>query len=442
MKSDGDGVMKKRVLILGAAGRDFHNFNVVFRENASVDVLAFTAAQIPGIADRRYPALLAGARYPNGIPIEDENRLESIVKERDIDEVVFGYSDVSHEHVMHLASRALSSGADFTLLGPARTMLRSRLPVVAITAVRTGCGKSAVSRRVVSVLRSRGRRVVVLRHPMPYGDLRAERVQRFASLRDLDRAEVTIEEREEYEPHLEAGTVVFAGIDYAEILKQAETEAEVIVWDGGNNDLPFVRPSLHICLVDPHRLGHESRYHPGEANLRMADVVIVAKVDTAAPDAIESLRASIRALNPRSRVTTARLPARIENGRSIAGLNVLAVEDGPTLTHGGLPTGAAELVARRAGARLVDPRPHARGAIQRVFEDYPHLGPILPAIGYSPNQRADLEATINASPCDLVLLGTPIDLARILTLRHDTARVRYDVEEAEGPTFEELLREI
>jgi predicted GTPase len=434
--------MKRRVLILGAAGRDFHDFNVVFRDDANIEVVAFTATQIPGIADRRYPALLAGGRYPDGIPIEDEKRLENIVNERGIDEVVFGYSDVSHEHVMHLASRALATGADFTLLGPARTMLRSRLPVVAITAVRTGCGKSAVSRRVVAILRSRGRRVVVLRHPMPYGDLRAERVQRFASLRDLDRAEVSIEEREEYEPHLDSGSVVFAGIDYAEILKQAETEADVIVWDGGNNDLPFVRPSLHICLVDPHRVGHENRYHPGEANLRMANVVVIAKVDTAAPDAIESLRASIRALNPRSRVTAARLPTQIEHDRSIAGLDVLAVEDGPTLTHGGMPTGAAELVARRAGARLVDPRPHAHGTIRRVFDDYPHLGPILPAIGYSPDQRADLEATINATPCDLVLLGTPIDLARILTLRRETARVRYDVEEAEGPTFEELRRDI
>ncbi|OGL04832.1 MAG: GTPase [Candidatus Rokubacteria bacterium RIFCSPLOWO2_02_FULL_68_19] len=428
-----------RVIILGAAGRDFHNFNVVYRDDPAAEVVAFTAAQIPGIAGRRYPRELAGPRYPAGIPIEPEEDLERLVRERSVDQVVFAYSDVSHEHVMHLASRALASGADFVLLGARRTMLPSARPVVAVCAVRTGCGKGAVSRRVVEILRARGRRVAVVRHPMPYGDLLAQRVQRFTTFEDLDRAGATLEEREEYEPHLEAGSVVFAGVDYGEILKLAEAEADVIVWDGGNNDLPFFAPTLHLCLVDPHRAGHESRYHPGETNLRLADVAVIVKEDTARSADVEAVRNAIRALNPRARIADTRLPISVEEPDKVRGRRVLAVEDGPTLTHGGMPTGAAELAARSLGATLVDPRPHARGSILKVFEEYPALGPVLPAMGYGAEQIAELEATINAVPCDLVLLGTPIDLGRSLTLRHPVARVRYRIEEVGHPDFNEIL---
>jgi len=428
-----------RVIILGAAGRDFHNFNVVYRDDPAAEVVAFTAAQIPGIAGRRYPRELAGPRYPAGIPIEPEEDLERLVRERSVDQVVFAYSDVSHEHVMHLASRASASGADFVLLGARRTMLPSARPVVAVCAVRTGCGKGAVSRRVVEILRARGRRVAVVRHPMPYGDLLAQRVQRFTTFEDLDRAGATLEEREEYEPHLEAGSVVFAGVDYGEILKLAEAEADVIVWDGGNNDLPFFAPTLHLCLVDPHRAGHESRYHPGETNLRLADVAVIVKEDTARSADVEAVRNAIRALNPRARIADTRLPISVEEPDKVRGRRVLAVEDGPTLTHGGMPTGAAELAARSLGATLVDPRPHARGSILKVFEEYPALGPVLPAMGYGAEQIAELEATINAVPCDLVLLGTPIDLGRSLTLRHPVARVRYRIEEVGHPDFNEIL---
>ncbi len=431
--------MAKRVLILGAAGRDFHNFNVVYRGDPDVEVVAFTAAQIPGIAQRRYPAELAGARYPEGIPIEEEDDLERLVREQQVDEVVFGYSDVSHEHVMHLASRALAAGADFTLLGPQSTMLQSARPVVAVTAVRTGCGKSAVSRRVIRILRARGKRVVVVRHPMPYGDLLAGRLQRFATLEDLTRAQVTIEEREEYEPHIEAGTIVYAGVDYGAILRAAKAEADVIVWDGGNNDLPFFVPAIHIRLVDPHRAGHESLYHPGEANVRRADVVVISKEDTATPEAIATVRASVARLNPRARVIDARLPIGVDEPAVLEGQRVLAVEDGPTLTHGGLTTGAAEIIARRHGATLVDPRPYAVGSIRGIYERNPHLGPALPAMGYGAAQMAELAETIAAVPCDLVVLGTPVDLRRAITVRQRVARVRYEVEECGGPSFEEVL---
>ncbi|MBI4588110.1 MAG: GTPase [Candidatus Rokubacteria bacterium] len=428
-----------RVVILGAAGRDFHNFNLVYRDDPTTEVVAFTAAQIPGIAGRRYPPELAGRRYPEGIPIEAEEELERLIREHSVDQVVFAYSDVSHGHVMHLASRALAAGADFALLGPRRTMLRSRKPVVAVCAVRTGCGKGAVSRRIVEILRARGRRVVVVRHPMPYGDLLAQRVQRFAKFADLDTAGATLEEREEYEPHLEAGSVVFAGVDYAEILVRAEAEADLIVWDGGNNDLPFFAPALHLCLVDPHRPGHESRYHPGEANLRFADVAVIVKEDTASSSQIEAARNAISAINPRARIVDTRLPISVEEPEKVRGRRVLAVEDGPTLTHGGMPAGAAELAARGLGATLVDPRPHATGSIRKVFEAYPALGPVLPAMGYGREQIAELQATINAVPCDLVLLGTPIDLRRTLTVRQPVARVRYRVEEVGRPGFEEIL---
>jgi predicted GTPase len=431
--------MPTRVVILGAAGRDFHDFNVVFREDPDTEVVAFTAAQIPGIAGRRYPPALAGPRYPAGIPIEPEAELGRLIRERAVDRVVFAYSDVSHEHVMHLASRALAAGADFALLAPRRTMLRSTKPVVAVCAVRTGCGKGAVSRRIATILGRRGQRVAVVRHPMPYGDLAAQRAQRFATFADLDRAQVTLEEREEYEPHLEAGGVVFAGVDYAEILARAEAEADVLVWDGGNNDLPFFVPTLHLCLVDPHRAGHESRYHPGETNLRMADVAVIVKEDTAAVADVEAVRASIRALNPRARILDTRLPIRIDDGPELRGRRVLAVDDGPTLTHGGMRAGAAELAARRAGAVLVDPRPYAHGSVSALFAEYPTLGPVLPAVGYGPAQLEDLRATIDAVPCDLVLLGTPVDLRRAFTVRPPVRRVRYEVEEAGGSSLEAVL---
>jgi predicted GTPase len=434
--------MLRRVLILGAAGRDFHNFNVVYRDDAATEVVAFTAAQIPGIAGRRYPPALAGPRYPDGIPIEPEEALEALVRDRGVDEVVLAYSDLSHEDVMHLASRVLATDADFVLLGPGRTMLPSTRPVVAVTAVRTGCGKSAVSRRVAALLRARGRRVAVLRHPMPYGDLAAQRVQRFASPADLDAAGVTIEEREEYEPHVEAGSVVWAGVDYAEILRRAEAEADVIVWDGGNNDLPLLRPTLHLCLVDPHRPGHETRYHPGEANLRRADVAVVVKEDSARPEAVATVRATVRAVNPRARLIDTRLPLAVEGAPPLRGRRVLAVDDGPSLTHGGMPAGAAELAARQEGAVLVDPRPYARGHLRAVFRDHPILGAVLPAVGYDAAQIADLAATIDAVPCDLVLAGTPIDLARLLRVRHRVVRVRYELEEVPPGAIAAVLDEV
>jgi predicted GTPase len=428
-----------RVLILGAAGRDFHNFNVAYRDDPGACVVAFTATQIPGIAGRRYPPELAGPRYPAGIPIEPESALERLIQAEAVDHVVFAYSDTSHEEVMHLASRALAAGADFLLLGPRRTMLRASRPVVAVTAVRTGCGKSAVSRRIVAMLRARGRRVAVVRHPMPYGALAAQRVQRFASLADLDRAAVTLEEREEYEPHLEAGSVVWAGVDYAAILARVETEADVIVWDGGNNDLPFFAPTLHLCLVDPHRAGHESRYHPGETNLRLADVAVIVKEDTASPAAVEATREAVRALNPRARILDTRLPLSVERPEALAGRRVLAVDDGPTLTHGGLAAGAAELAARRFGAILVDPRPYAQGSLRTAFETYPALGPVLPALGYGRAQLADLRATIEATPSEAVVSGTPVDLGRLLGLSRPVIRVRYDVEEIGPVGFDEIL---
>jgi predicted GTPase len=429
----------RRVLILGAAGRDFHDFNVVFRDDPDTEVVAFTAAQIPGIAGRRYPKELAGAAYPDGIPVEPEEALEALVRERRVDQVVLAYSDLSHEAVMHLASRALAAGADFTLLGPARTMLRSTRPVVAVTAVRTGCGKSAVSRYLAALLRARGRRVAVVRHPMPYGDLRAQRVQRFATAGDLDAAKVTIEEREEYEPHLEAGSAVWAGVDYAEVLRGAESEADVVLWDGGNNDLPFVRPTLHLCLVDPHRAGHETRYHPGEANLRRADAVVIVKEDTAPPGAVDAVRAAVRTVNQSARIVDTRMPVEIDGRPALAGRLVLAVDDGPTLTHGGMAVGAAELAARRAGATLVDPRPYLAGSLREVYRAYPALGVALPAVGYGPAQIADLAATIDAVPCDVVLAGTPIDLGRLLRVRRPVLRVRYDLEEVAPGALADLL---
>ena len=427
------------MIVLGAAGRDFHDFNVVFRDDPQVDVVAFTATQIPGIADRRYPRALAGPRYPGGIPIEPEDRLEHLIRAHAVDTVVFSYSDVSHVHVMHLASRALAAGAGFELLAPRRTMLRSTRPVVSVCAVRTGCGKGAVARRIARILRARGRTVAVVRHPMPYGDLAAARVQRFASFPDLDAAGVTLEEREEYEPHLEAGSVVFAGVDYEAILRAAEHEADVILWDGGNNDLPFFRPTRHFCLVDPHRAGDESTYHPGEANLRMADVVVITKEDSAPRERIDAVRRAARLLAPSAPIVDVAFPLTVDAPEAVRGRRVLAVDDGPTLTHGGMSAGAGELAARRLGATLVDPRPYAVGSLQEVFRTYPALGPVLPAMGYSESQRAELAATINATPCEAVVVGTPLDLRHVLTVRHPTVRVRYEAEERGATTFEQVL---
>lgn len=425
--------MTRRILILGAAGRDFHDFNLVYRDDPSVEVVAFTAAQIPGIAGRRYPPELAGPRYPEGIPILDEAELETICRERRIDEVVFAYSDVTHEQVMHLASRALAAGADFSLLGPARTQIRAEVPVIAVSAVRTGCGKSQTARYLSGVLKARGRRVAVIRHPMPYGDLARQAVQRFATRADLDAAGCTVEEREEYEPHLAGGNVVFAGVDTARIVAAAEAEADLILWDGGNNDFPFIRPDLHIVLVDPLRPGHETTHHPGEAVLRMADVVIVAKSDAAPPADVRRVAEAAQALAPRAHVIRAASPVRLDDEAAVRGRRVLVVEDGPTLTHGGMPWGAGHLAALRAGAEIVDPRPFAGPAIRALYTRYPHIGEVLPATGYSREQLDALRQTINATPADLVVSATPIDLAALIPVHKPVLRARYEFAELESP---------
>ena len=431
---------RTRVLIMGAAGRDFHDFNVVYRADPAVEVVAFTATQIPGIDARRYPTALAGERYPEGIPIVPEADLERIVAEEQVDVVVFSYSDVSHETVMHAASRALASGAEFRLLGPAEMMLASSLPVVAVCAVRTGAGKSQTTRAVAALLAEAGQTPVVVRHPMPYGDLAAQRVQRFASRDDLARHQTTIEEREEYEPHLEAGRVVFAGVDYEAILREAEREADVILWDGGNNDLPFYRPDLHIVVADPLRAGDERRYHPGEANLRMADVVIVNKVDSADQASLEAVLASIAALNPAAEVLTARSDLTLE-GPSVEGKRVVIVEDGPTLTHGGMTYGAGVVAARRFGAaELVDPEPVAVGSIKAVLSRYPDLEPLVPAMGYGETQMRELKETLQRVDADIVLVATPIDLGRLLELDKPVTRVRYELVQVSGRPLREIVQ--
>src|SRR5215211_7664832 len=432
---------KLRLIIAGAAGRDFHNFNVVYRERDDVEVVAFTATQIPNIEGRVYPAELAGPLYPDGIPIHAESELVALVRDLEADEVAFAYSDVSHEHVMHVASRALAAGASFRLLSPAETMLPSTLPVVAVCAVRTGAGKSQTTRRVAALLREAGKRVAVLRHPMPYGDLVRQAVQRFEVYEDLDAADCTIEEREEYEPHLAEGNLVFAGIDYEAILRAAEREADVIVWDGGNNDTPFVRPSLHVVVVDPHRPGHELRYHPGETNLRMADVCVVNKVDSAPQEGLDAVLESIREHNPGAEIVLAASPFEIEeNGVRVGGKRVLCIEDGPTLTHGEMGYGAAVLAARAHGAaELVDPRPFAVGSIAETFAAYPDIGPLLPAMGYGRRQMDDLRATIERSDADVVLIGTPIDLRRLIAFDKPALRVSYRLEELGEPTLADVL---
>jgi predicted GTPase len=418
----------QRVLIMGAAGRDFHDFNVVYRDDPSVEVVAFTATQIPGIADRRYPTPLAGDRYPAGIPIRPEAELESLIRTLRVDTVVFAYSDVSHEQVMHAASRVLAAGADFELLGTARTMLESRRPVVSVCAIRTGSGKSQTSRYVARVLEARGLKVAVVRHPMPYGDLVAQRVQRYETYADLDRYETTIEEREEYEPHLDAGRLVFAGVDYEQILRAAEAEADVVIWDGGNNDLPFYRPDLHIVVADPLRPGHELRYHPGEANLRMADVVVINKIDSATPEGLATVRAGIASANPSATVVEARSSIALEGGE-IRGRSVVVVEDGPTLTHGGMTFGAGVVAARRFGAaEIVDPRPYATGELASTLAAYPALERLLPAMGYGEQQIRELARALEATPAEVILAATPIDLTRVLDVSKPIVRVRYELE--------------
>jgi len=431
-----------RVLIMGAAGRDFHNFNVYFRGNRRYKVVAFTATQIPNIEGRVYPAELAGEGYPNGIPIYPEDELVHLIKELEVDQVVFAYSDVSHEYVMHKASIALAAGADFRLMGIRATQLKSSRPVVSIGAVRTGAGKSQTTRRVTQVLRDLGYRVVVVRHPMPYGDLRRQVVQRFASYEDLDLHHCTIEEREEYEPHLARGVVVYAGIDYEKILRQAEAEADIVVWDGGNNDLPFFKSDLHIVVADPHRAGHELSYHPGEANLRLADVVVINKVDTADLAPIAQVRENIAQANPRALIVEAASPIFVEDPMAIRGKAVLVVEDGPTLTHGEMAYGAGIVAARRYGAaEIVDPRPYAVGSIVETYRKYPHIGPLLPAMGYGPEQIRELGETINNTPTDLVIVATPIDLRRVVQINRPSQRVRYELQEIGQPTLMDILRE-
>jgi predicted GTPase len=435
--------MPKRIVIVGAAGRDFHNFNVVFRDRDEYEVVAFTAAQLPNIDNRRYPCQLAGDRYPDGIPIQPEHGLEALIKERNVDAAVLSYSDLSYEQVMVIASRVLSAGADFWLLSPHHTMLPSRLPVVAICAARTGAGKSQTSRRVAQILASIGRRPIIVRHPMPYGDLAAQAVQRFATDADLIKHDVTIEEREEYEPIIRAGWVVYAGVDYGRILSAAEAEADVIVWDGGNNDTPFFVADLLIAVMDAHRPDHALRYYPGDANVRLADVILINKIDTASLAEIEKARETARSMNPDAKIIEAASPIAADQPDLIRGKRVLVVEDGPTTTHGGMSFGAGWVAARRFGAaEIIDPRPYAVGSIAKTYDDYPGIGPILPAMGYGQAQVGDLFETINRTPCDLVVIGTPIDLRRLGALEKPAVRVTYELQVVGQPTLEEVLADV
>jgi predicted GTPase len=435
--------MPRRIVIMGAAGRDFHNFNVAYRDRDDVEVVAFTATQIPFIDDRTYPAALAGPRYPKGIPIHPEEELPALMDSHAVDEVVFAYSDVSHEYVMHRGSEVLAAGADFTLLGPDSTMLDASVPVVAVCAVRTGSGKSQTTRRVVEEVRAAGKRVVVVRHPMPYGDLVAQRVQRFASIEDLDRANVTVEEREEFEPHIARGTVVYAGVDYGEILDQASAECDVLIWDGGNNDLPFYRPVVHLVVADPLRAGDERSFHPGEANLRMADAIVINKVDSATEAQVAEVEASIAEMNPNAMVIRAESPVMAERTADIGGARVLVIEDGPTLTHGNMTFGAGVVAARRAGAaEIVDPRPFAAGSLRDVYAKY-EVGPVLPAMGYSSQQLSEMVQMIEAAHPDLVVIASPIDLSRLIELPVPSVRVSYDLKEVPGsPTVRDALAPI
>ena len=433
---------KTKVIIMGAAGRDFHNFNVYFRKNDAYEVVAFTATQIPGIEGRSYPTELAGPKYPKGIPIYPEENLPKLIKEHDVDEVVFAYSDVSHEYIMHKASIALANGTDFRLMGPKTTMLKAKVPVVSVCAVRTGSGKSQTSRQVAKILKGKGLSVAAIRHPMPYGDLRKQIWERFASYEDLDKYECTIEEREEYEPHIDNGIIVYAGVDYGKILKEAEKEADVIVWDGGNNDWSFYKPDLNIVVADPHRAGNELTYHPGETNLRMADVIIINKVDTADPEKVKQVKENIKMVNPNATVLEAASPITADKPEAIKGKRVLVIEDGPTITHGNMPYGAGMIFAKKFGAAtIVDPRPYAVGSIKEAFKKYPHLGAILPALGYSEKQVAELKETIDHTPCDVVVIGTPIDLRRVVTIKQPTVRVNYELKVLGPVSLEHILDE-
>jgi predicted GTPase len=430
-----------RTLIMGAAGRDFHNFNVFFRDNADYEVIAFTATQIPNIEGRSYPAQLAGSSYPDGIPIHPEEELTQLIKDKAIELVVFAYSDVPHEYVMHKASEVLNAGADYQLMGSERTELKSSKPVVAVCAVRTGAGKSQTTRRVSKILGEMGYKVAAIRHPMPYGDLVDQAVQRFANYQDLDKHDCTIEEREEYEPHIDNGVVVYAGVDYERILRRAEKEVDIILWDGGNNDLPFVTPDLHIVVADPHRPGHELTYHPGETNARAADVFVINKVDTAAAEDVMTVRENLHMLNPTAIVIEAASPLFVDDPLAIRGKRVLVVEDGPTLTHGEMAYGAGWVAARRFGAaEIVDPRPYAVGSILQTYRNYPTTGDILPAMGYGDEMISELEATINNAEVDMVIIGTPIDLANLLKINKPSQRVRYELQEIGQPTLTDILR--
>jgi predicted GTPase len=430
----------RKVIIMGAGGRDFHNFNVVYRNDPNSVVVAFTATQIPGIANRVYPPSLAGPRYPEGIPVRPEEELSQLIRETGADEVVFAYSDVAHLDVMHKASLVLAAGADFVMLGPRSTMLKSSKPVVAVCAVRTGSGKSQTSRRIGRILLDAGLKVAVVRHPMPYGDLEAMRVQRFATLSDIDASHPTVEEREEYELPVELGMIMYAGVDYADILARAEAEADIIVWDGGNNDLPFYVPDLHVVVVDPLRAGDELAYHPGEANLRMADVVVINKVDSGGLEATEHVINDVMSVNTTAMIVRAASPTILGDGPSLRGKRVLVVEDGPTLTHGGMSYGAGTVAAQEAGvADRLDPRPFAVGSIAETFKKYPHIGHVLPAMGYSDSQLQELEATINAADCDVVVTGTPINLGRLIRSRHPMRHVTYELQEIGQPTLADAL---
>lgn len=433
---------RDRVIIMGAAGRDFHNFNVYFRDNPKYEVVAFTATQIPNIEGRLYPPELSGKLYPQGIPIHPEEELSDLIQKSEAQKVVFAYSDVPHEYVMHKASQVLVAGADFCLMGQEATQIESSKPVVTICAARTGSGKSQTTRRVARILLDMGYKVAVVRHPMPYGDLAKQAVQRFADYEDLDRHECTIEEREEYEPHIAAGVVVFAGVDYEPILRRAEEEADVVLWDGGNNDLPFYKSDLHVVVVDPLRAGHERRYHPGEANVMAADVLVINKVDTAPPDAVFSLRESLRNLNPDAIVIEAASPILVEDPSAIRGKRVLVVEDGPTLTHGEMAYGAGWVAAKRFGAgEIVDPRPYAVGSIAEAYREYPTTGDVLPALGYGDDQMRELEQSINSAEADIVIIGTPIDLGRLLKINKPHQRIRYDLQVIGEPTLKGLIEE-
>ncbi len=433
---------KKKVIIMGAAGRDFHNFNLLFRDNEEYEVVAFTATQIPDIEDRKYPAKLAGRLYPDGISIHPESQLATLIARHKVDEVVFSYSDVSYNYIMSRAALVTACGADFRLVGGFPTMLKSKKPVIAVCAVRTGSGKSQSTRRVCEILNEMGLKTAVIRHPMPYGDLTKQICQRFATLEDLDKHKCTIEEREEYEPHIARGQVVYAGVDYKVILKSAEAEADVVVWDGGNNDLPFYMPDLHITIVDPHRAGHETSYYPGETNVLLSDVIIINKVDTAPPEGIQAVRESVRRLNPGAIVVEAASPVSVDDAGLIRGKSVLVVEDGPTLTHGEMTFGAGIVAARKFGAaEIVDPRPYTVASITATYEKYPKIGTLLPAMGYGAEQLKDLETTINRTQCDSVIIATPIDLGRIINISKPSVRVRYELQETGKPSLSDVLRE-